>query len=83
MTGQAKHCDINARPKAVGDEIFGRFSNVDKCRPEVADDVIARAAVGGLGLDVRAKFDDPRLNNYRIIRLFGRLHPFYAQLCSI
>ena len=33
------------RPKAVGGGIFGRFSNFDQCRPEVADDVISSVAV--------------------------------------
>ena len=33
------------RPKAVGGSIFGRFSNVDKCRPEVAGDVISGVVV--------------------------------------
>ena len=33
------------RPKAAGCGIFGRFSNIDKCRPELA----------GVGVDVAAK----------------------------
>ena len=33
-----------------------------------------------VGMDVRAKFGDSRLNRGRIIRLFGRQDPFYALL---
>ena len=40
-------------------------------------------AVEYAGLDVRAKFGDSRLNSGRVIRLFGRLDPFYAILYSI
>ena len=36
-----------------------------------------------VGVDVRTKFDDSRLNIDRIIRLFGRQHPFYSLLRSI
>ena len=59
------------------------FSNFDKCRPEVAGDVISGAALVYVRVDVRAKFGDSRLNNGRIIRLFGRPDSFYALLGSI
>ena len=36
-----------------------------------------------LQVDVREKFGDSRLNNGRIIRLFGWLDPVYQLLCSI
>ena len=31
--------------KAIGGGIFGGFSNFEKCRPEVADDVVSDVAV--------------------------------------
>ena len=48
------------RPKAVGCGIFGRFSNISKCRPELPGDVISSAALGYVGLDVCAKLSDSR-----------------------
>ena len=64
------------RPKDAGCGIFGLYSNFDKCRLEIAGDVIPGVALEHVGMDVRAKFDDSRLNNGRTIRLFGRLDPF-------
>ena len=46
------------------------FSNFKKCRPEVAGDVIFGAALAYVGVDVRAKLGDSRLNRGRIIRLW-------------
>ena len=40
--------------KVVGGGIFGRFFNFDKCRLEVAGDVIAGAALVYVGMDVHA-----------------------------
>ena len=57
------------------------FSNFDMCRPDVAGDVISVASEDLVGLDVRAKFDDSRLNGGLIIRLFVRPHPFCTPLC--
>ena len=42
-------------------------SNFDKCRPEVADDVISSEAVDYVGMDVCEKFGDSILNIGRII----------------
>ena len=42
----------------------GPFSNFDKCRPEVAGDVIYGAALVNIGVDVNAKFDDIQWPNY-------------------
>ena len=64
------------RPKAVG--LFDCFSNFDKCRPEVACDIIPSVAIGFVGSDIRAKLGDFRLNSGQIIRLFGWPHPFYT-----
>ena len=57
------------RPKDVGGCIFGRFSNFEKCQPEVASDVISRAALVYVGVDVCAKFGDSRSNRSRDIQL--------------
>ena len=40
-------------------------------------------ALGYLGLDVRAKLGDSRINSVRVIQLFGLPYPFYALLSSI
>ena len=50
------------RPKAVGCGIFGRFSNFDKCRPELAGDVISGVALAHIGMDGSAELGDFRLN---------------------
>ena len=55
------------------------FSNFGKCWPEVARDVTG-AVVDRVGLEVRVKFGDCRLNNGRIIRLFAWPDPLYAPL---
>ena len=45
LMGQAKRRATQIRPRAVGGDIFGRFSNFDKCRQEVAGDVVSGLAV--------------------------------------
>ena len=55
--------------KVVGRDIVIRFSNLDKCRPEVASDVMCGMALDDVGADVQASFGDYRLNSGRIIRL--------------
>ena len=37
---------------------FGRFSNLDKCRPEAAGDLVSDIAVEYVGTDVPASFRD-------------------------
>ena len=59
------------------------FSNFDKCRPEAPGDVISGMALDHVGMDVTASLGGSRLNSGRIIRLFVRLDPFCALLCSI
>ena len=71
------------RPKAVGGSIFGRFLNFDKCRPEVASDVISGVALFYVGMGVRAKFGDSRLNSGQIIRLWPGGRVFCTLLCTI
>ena len=44
------------RPKAVGCGIFGRLSNFDKCRPEVAGDFKFGVALVHVLVDVCEKF---------------------------
>ena len=56
-------------PQAVGGGIFNRFSNFDKCRPEVGDDAISGEAVDMVSIGAHAKFGDSGLNSARIIRL--------------
>ena len=55
--GQAKHRAAKILPKAIVGGIFGRFSNFDKCRPEVVDDVIPGVAVALVNMDVPVKFE--------------------------
>ena len=43
--GAGKRRTTKIRPKAVGGGIFGCYLNFDKCRPEVADDVVSSAAI--------------------------------------
>ena len=71
------------RPKVVGCGIFSRFSNFDKCRPEVAGDISSGRALYYVGTDVSASFGNSRLYSGRTIRLLVRLDPFCALLCSI
>ena len=66
--GDAGKCRVTKiRPKAVGSGIFCRFPNFDKCRPEVAGDVISGVAVDYVGIDVRATFGESGLNSGRTI----------------
>ena len=58
------------------------FSNFDKCRREVAGDVISGAALVYVGVDVHANFGDSRLKSGRIIRLFDRSDPF-TRFCAV
>ena len=44
LVGQVKCHTTKIQPKAVGSSIFGRFLNFDKCRSEVASDVISGVA---------------------------------------
>ena len=55
----------------------------DKCRPEVAGDVISGMVVEYANLNDCAQFGGSRLNSIQIIRIFDRPDPFYALLCSI
>ena len=54
--GQAKRRTTKIRHKTVGGGIFCCFENFDKCRPEVADDVISSVPVDSIGMDVLVKF---------------------------
>ena len=56
-----------SRPKAVGSGILSRFLNFDKCRSEVAGDVISGVAVESVGMDVRVTFGESVLNSGQII----------------
>ena len=65
--GQAKRRTTKIRLKAVGGSIFGRPSNFDDCRLEVAGGVISGVVVEFVGMDVCATFGVSRLNSGRII----------------
>ena len=67
LVGQGKRRATKSRPKAVGSGIFGRSANFNKCRSEIAGDVIAGVAIDLVGLDVRATFGESGLNSGRII----------------
>ena len=49
---------------------FGRFSNFDECRPEVAGDIESGVALGYVGMGVCEKFGYSMLNSGRTIRLW-------------
>ena len=65
--GQVKRTTAKIRLKAVGSGIFGCFPNFDKCRLEVAGDVIFGVTVDFIGMDVRATFGESGLNSGRNI----------------
>ena len=54
----AKHRATKMRPNAIRGDIFGRFANFDRYRPEVARDVISGVVVDPTGLKVHVKFGD-------------------------
>ena len=62
LVGQAKCSATQILPKAVGGGIFRRFSNFNKCRTEVAGDVISSRFMEPDVPDNRVKFGDLRLN---------------------
>ena len=64
---QAKRRAIKIRPKAVGSGIFSLFANFDKCRSEVAGDVMSGMAVDYVGMYVCATFSESGLNSGQII----------------
>ena len=82
LVGQAKRRPTKIRPKALGSGIVGRFSNYDKCRSEVACDIISGVAVDLVGADVRATCVGSGLNSERNIRLFARPDTFYP-FCEV
>ena len=55
------------QPKAAGGGIFGRFSNFDKCRLEVAGDVISGRLMGPDVPENSVKFGDSSNNLSREI----------------
>ena len=71
LVGQAKCRASKIRPNAVEGWFFGRFSNFDKCRPEVADDVIFGVAETMVDINLHVKFGGSMLKSGRIIRLLS------------
>ena len=68
-------CTTKIRPKAIFRCFFSKF---DKCRPEVADDVISSGAIDQNSRDIRVKFSDSTLNKGLIIRLVAGWSPLHA-----
>ena len=57
---------FDRKPKEVA--LFSAvFSNFEKCRPEVADDVISGVATEQVGVDLHVKFGDSIFNSGRTI----------------
>ena len=56
--GQVKRRATKIRPKTVESGIFGRFPNFDKCRSEVAGDVVSGVAIDHVGVDALATFGE-------------------------
>ena len=67
LVRQAKRRAAKIRPRAVGGGVFGRFSNIDKYRSEVAGDIISGAAIDYVGTDVCATCSGSGLNSGRNI----------------
>ena len=65
--GLTKWRATKIRPKVVKGDIFYRFFNFDKCRLEVAGDIVSSAAVDEVGLDFGVKFGDSMSNRSRDI----------------
>ena len=61
MLGQA--LPIKFEPKLSEAALSATFSNFDKCRSEVAGDVISDVAEEYVTIDVRVKCGDSRLND--------------------
>ena len=71
--GLAKRHATKIRPKAIGGNISDCFLELDKCRPEVAGDVVSDAAVHLVSMDNHVKCCDSMLNSGQIIWLAGPL----------
>ena len=66
VVGQEKHLATKIRSTAAGIGIFGRFSNFDKCRSEVARDVMAALAAPCVSMNIRSTFREYGANSGRI-----------------
>ena len=79
LRGAGKRRTIKFDPRPSNAAFSAVFLDFDKCRSDVARDVITSVAAQYVGMDVHATFDCSGLN----IRLFGWPDLFYAFLCSI
>ena len=77
-----KRCATKIRHKAVGGGILDLFLNFEKCRPEVADDVISGLVVEYVCMDSRLKLGDSTLNIGRIILNFAGRTSF-THFCAV
>ena len=77
--GRQNAAPLKFDPKPSEAAFSAVFSNFDKCRLEIAGDVMSDVAVDLGSMDVCAILVDSRLNSGRhILRLFARLDPLYA-----
>ena len=60
--GSQNAAPLKFDPKPSEAAFSAIFSNFDKCRPKAAGDVVSGAAVDYVGMHVRAKSGDFRLN---------------------
>ena len=76
------HCIILNADRAVGNGIFGRFSNLNKCRLEAAGDVISGVVLDYVSMDVPASFGEYKL---KVVELFDPLsaRTRFAHFCAI
>ena len=80
--GRQNAAPLKFDPKLSDTAFSAVFSNFDKCRQEVADDVIFCAVEGDVGMDVSVKVLDSTLNSGRIIRLIADRTRF-AHFCAV
>ena len=71
LVGQAKRRATKIRPKAIESTILGPFPNFDKCRSEIAGNIMSGVAVQYVGEGVRSTFGKSALNSGRIIWLLA------------
>ena len=80
--GQAKRSATKIQLKAVRGDIFCRFLNFHKCPTEVDGEVISGVTVDTVGMGVRVKFCDSRLNSGRVIKILaGQIR--FTYFCAI
>ena len=74
---------VKYRDPRLSHSVDAPFFNSDKCRLEVAGDVISGVALDDVSMDVSAIFCDSRLNSGQIIRLWPAQPAFMHYLIAI